>query len=92
LFAQTAAGTDASAKLEAWTAKPLPEKIFNTDANGIRRLTHTEHHKLYTGYVNKYNEIVNTLKSTDTDPAKANQTYSLIRELKVELTFAIGGS
>jgi Fe-Mn family superoxide dismutase len=74
-----------------YVAKPLPEKILNTDAKGIRRLTHTEHHKLYSGYVKKYNEIVGALAKLDADPAAANQTYSPIRELKVELTFAIGG-
>lgn len=59
---------------------------------GISKRTVEEHLKLYTGYVNKYNEINDTLtKLTDDDFAKANQSYSLIRELKVELTFAYGG-
>lgn len=59
---------------------------------GISKRTVEEHLKLYTGYVNKYNEINETLaKLTDDDYAKANQSYSLIRELKVELTFAYGG-
>lgn len=59
---------------------------------GISRKTVEEHLKLYTGYVNKYNEINQALsKLTDDDYAKANQSYSLIRELKVELTFAYGG-
>ena len=59
---------------------------------GISKRTVEEHLKLYTGYVNKYNEINDALaKLTDDDFAKANQSYSLIRELKVELTFAYGG-
>lgn len=53
--------------------------------------TVTEHLKLYTGYVKKANEIMGKLKSLDKDPKNANQTFSDIRELKVELTFAIGG-
>lgn len=62
------------------------------DMKGISKRTVEEHLKLYTGYVNKYNEINETLaKLTDDDYAKANQSYSLIRELKVELTFAYGG-
>ncbi|HNQ31315.1 MAG TPA: superoxide dismutase [Candidatus Woesebacteria bacterium] len=62
------------------------------EMKGISRKTVEEHLKLYTGYVNKYNEINQALsKLSDDDYAKANQSYSLIRELKVELTFAYGG-
>ncbi|MEI6511752.1 MAG: superoxide dismutase [bacterium] len=72
-------------------AKPLPEKIFNTESVGISRKTHEEHFKLYQGYVNKTNEIREKLAGLEIDPAKANQTFSDIRELKVEYTFALGG-
>lgn len=59
---------------------------------GISKKTIEEHLKLYQGYVNKYNEIRERLSSlSDDDYGKANQTYSLIREFKVELTFAWGG-
>lgn len=59
---------------------------------GISKKTIEEHLKLYQGYVTKYNEIMEHLCTlTDDDYAKANQSYSLIRELKVELTFAYGG-
>lgn len=52
----------------------------------------TEHYKLYQGYVNKYNEIMGKLAElSDADYQAANQTYSLIRSLKVDLTFAVGG-
>ncbi|MFO0703630.1 MAG: Fe-Mn family superoxide dismutase [Patescibacteria group bacterium] len=65
-------------------------KIY--EMNGISKKTVEEHMKLYNGYVTKYNEINETLsKLTDDDYSKANQSYSLIRELKVELTFAYGG-
>jgi Fe-Mn family superoxide dismutase len=73
-------------------AMPLPEKVFNTAAAGISRKTHEEHYKLYQGYVNKVNEIRKALSDLGVpDPTKANQTYSAIRELKVEYTFALGG-
>jgi Fe-Mn family superoxide dismutase len=59
---------------------------------GISKKTVEEHMKLYQGYVNKYNEINEQLETlTDEDYTKANQVYSKIRELKVELTFAWGG-
>lgn len=46
-----------------------------------------EHHDiLYTGYVNKWNQIQNEL--IDADPSQANPTFSLIRELKLEQSFA----
>lgn len=73
-------------------AKPLPEKVFQTEKFGISRKTHEEHYKLYQGYVNKTNEIRKALAAlTSDDFAKGNQTYSLIRSLKVDYTFALGG-
>src|SRR5271170_173145 len=57
--------------------------------------THEEHLKLYTGYVNKTNAIFEELEELGTpdptNPAVANQIYSTIRALKVDLTFALGG-
>jgi len=74
------------------TAKPLPEKVFGTESAGISRKTHEEHYKLYQGYVNKTNEIRKALAElTADDFGKANQSYSLIRSLKVDYTFALGG-
>ena len=40
-------------------------------------------------FYKKYNEIVDKLKNVDL--SSANQTYSDLRSLKTELTFAIGG-
>jgi Fe-Mn family superoxide dismutase len=57
--------------------------------NGISEKTMTEHYKLYEGYVKKANEILEKLPTVDTE--SANQTYSDIRSLKVDLTFALGG-
>jgi len=60
--------------------------------DGISKRTMDEHYKLYQGYVNKYNEIAAKLEALTADDYKAaNPTYSLVRELKVELTRAIGG-
>ena len=74
------------------TPKPLPDKIRGTEAHGISMKTHEAHYGLYKGYVAKANEIAAALAAvTDADRAKANQAYSLVRELKVEYSFAIGG-
>lgn len=61
------------------------------ELNGISKQTMESHYKLYEGYVKKANEILEKLESVDRDPAKANQTYSDIRELKLEFSFAVGG-
>jgi Fe-Mn family superoxide dismutase len=68
---------------------PKPLKSSTLSMEGISRKTMEEHYKLYIGYVNKANEILEALKSADL--TKANQTYSQLRELKVELSFAVGG-
>jgi superoxide dismutase, Fe-Mn family len=61
------------------------------ELDGISKQTMESHYKLYEGYVKKANEITEKLESVDRDPAKANQIFSELRELKVELSFAIGG-
>ncbi len=59
------------------------------ELDGISRATIEAHVKLYHGYVAKRNEILGRL--ADVDLAAANQTFSEIRALKVDLSFAIGG-
>ena len=59
------------------------------ELDGISRASVEAHYKLYQGYVNKRNEILAKLAEVDT--SAANQVYSEIRALKVDLTFAIGG-
>lgn len=71
-------------KIEARKFDPIMR-----DLDGISARTMTEHYKLYQGYVNKYNEIMSKIEGVDR--GTANQTYSDIRELKIDLTFAIGG-
>src|SRR2546421_3058229 len=59
------------------------------ELDGISREAVEAHYKLYEGYVSKRNEIL--AKLADVDLAAANQVYSEIRALKVELSFAVGG-
>ena len=74
-------------KFEEITARELKPSLYELD--GISRATIDAHYKLYEGYVNKRNEILAKLDGIDL--AAANQVYSEIRALKVELSFAIGG-
>ncbi|HEU5372554.1 MAG TPA: Fe-Mn family superoxide dismutase [Gaiellaceae bacterium] len=72
---------------EQITARELKPALLELD--GISRETIEAHYKLYQGYVNKRNEILGKLD--DVDLSSANQVYSDLRSLKVDLTFAIGG-
>ena len=74
-------------RFEEITARELKPELYELD--GISRATIEAHYKLYEGYVNKRNEILQKLDSVDA--ASANQVYSDLRALKVDLTFAIGG-
>ena len=69
--------------------KPLKPSTLATE--GISRKTHEEHYKLYQGYVRKSNELFEKIAKVSRDPKEANQIYSPIRGLKVELSFALGG-
>ena len=59
------------------------------EMDGISRAAVEAHYELYQGYVNKRNEILKRL--AEVDLGAANQVYSEVRSLKVDLTFAIGG-
>ena len=72
---------------EEISARELKPALYELD--GISRETIEAHYKLYQGYVNKRNEILGRL--ADVDLASANQVYSDLRSLKVDLSFAIGG-
>jgi len=69
--------------------KPRELKPVLLSLDGISRETVEAHYKLYQGYVNKRNEILGKL--SEVDLSTANQVYSDLRSLKVDLTFAIGG-
>src|SRR5204862_7472547 len=72
---------------EEITAREVKPALFELD--GISRESVEAHYKLYQGYVAKRNEILGKL--AEVDLASANQVYSELRALKVDLTFAIGG-
>jgi superoxide dismutase, Fe-Mn family len=74
-------------KLEEITARELKPELLELD--GISREAVEAHYKLYQGYVAKRNEILKKL--ADADLSGANQVYSEVRGLKVELSFAVGG-
>ncbi len=66
-------------------------RAFDVELSGISKKTMEEHYKLYQGYVGKSNEILDRLASGQVDLSKANATYSELRELKIELSRALGG-
>jgi Fe-Mn family superoxide dismutase len=74
-------------QFEEITPRELKPELLELD--GISRESVEAHYKLYEGYVAKRNEILGKLEGVDL--GSANQTYSEIRGLKVELTFAVGG-
>ncbi len=72
---------------EEIAARELSPSLLELD--GISRETIEAHYRLYQGYVAKRNEILGKLATVDL--GTANQAYSELRSLKVELSFAIGG-
>src|SRR5919206_4764377 len=74
-------------RFEEITARELKASLYELD--GISRESIEAHYKLYQGYVSKRNEILGKLDGIDL--SAANQVYSELRGLKVELSFAIGG-
>jgi Fe-Mn family superoxide dismutase len=69
--------------------KPRELKPALLELDGISRASVQAHYTLYQGYVRKRNEILGKLEAVDL--GTANQVYSDLRALKVDLTFAIGG-
>jgi superoxide dismutase, Fe-Mn family len=72
---------------EEIAARELKPALLELD--GISRASVEAHYKLYEGYVSKRNEILKKLGEVDL--GSANQVYSEVRALKIDLTFAIGG-
>ena len=72
---------------EEIAARELKPALLELD--GISRESVEAHYKLYEGYVSKRNEILGRL--ADVDVSSANQIYSELRALKIELSFAVGG-
>ena len=69
--------------------KPRELRPALLELDGISRASVEAHYRLYQGYVAKRNEILGKLAGADR--TAANQVYSEIRALKVELSFAVGG-
>ena len=76
-----------AANFEEIAPRGLRPEVYELE--GISRASVEAHYKLYQGYVNKRNEILGKL--AEVDLSSANQVYSDLRSLKVDLTFAIGG-
>src|SRR3954470_4412067 len=72
---------------EEISPRELKPAVFELE--GISRESVQAHYRLYEGYVAKRNEILGKLAGVDL--SSANQVYSELRALKVDLTFAIGG-
>jgi superoxide dismutase, Fe-Mn family len=72
---------------EEISPRPLDPRLLQL--SGISRASVEAHYRLYQGYVGKRNEILAALDGVDLE--KANQVYSEVRSLKVDLSFAIGG-
>jgi Fe-Mn family superoxide dismutase len=72
-------------------AKKFKSVDANRDIGKISAKTMAAHYTLYSGYIARANLIRGKLQTVSLAPGDANQTFSDIRELKVELTFAIGG-
>ena len=69
--------------------RPRELKPALLELDGISRTTIEAHYRLYQGYVAKRNEILGHLATVDL--GSANQVYSDVRALKIDLSFAIGG-
>ena len=71
--------------------KKLEPRKFSSirELNGISARTMEEHYELYKGYIAKTNEIQEKLNAVDR--ASANQIYSDLRALRIDLSFAVGG-
>ncbi|MGZ8697627.1 MAG: Fe-Mn family superoxide dismutase [Gaiellaceae bacterium] len=79
--------------VESWMSsqeiKPRELKPALLELYGISRASVQAQYSVYQGYVNKRNEILRDLAAADL--GGADQVYSELRTLKVELSFAISG-
>jgi superoxide dismutase, Fe-Mn family len=67
----------------------LPNKLFDLDS--ISEDTMNQHKAIYERFVTRHNDIAAVLNQVKRAPEHASSTYSPLRVLKVELTFALGG-
>lgn len=83
-----AGSTDATAGKNPYSAKDF-SSLVSKNMEGLSPSQIEQHLKLYKGYVTKSNEIYNQLKTADL--SNPNATYSPLRELLVEQSFAVNG-
>ena len=67
----------------------LEERLFGMD--GISEETINEQQNMYERFVKRYNDIVTVLGQVNRGPEHSSSTYSPLRVLKVELSYALGG-
>ncbi len=67
----------------------LDNKLFELD--GISDDTMNEQQAIYERFITRHNDIVTVLNQVKRAPEHSSSTYSPLRVLKVELTFALGG-
>ncbi|MBS4032449.1 MAG: superoxide dismutase [Clostridiales bacterium] len=71
-------------------AELIAKELRTNKMDGLSQRQLDEHHGvLYKGYVNKVNEIRSMMQSVDY--GKANQSFSDLRAMKIEETFALNG-
>jgi len=64
---------------------------FDKDLDGISKQTMEDHFKLYEGYAKKANECRGILKELDYGEIEGNQTFSQLRAVSIDYTFALLG-
>ncbi|MDP9377948.1 MAG: Fe-Mn family superoxide dismutase [Actinomycetota bacterium] len=71
----------------------VPRKFaaFETELDGISKKTMDDHYKLYEGYAKKANECRKILDEFDYAEIEGNATYSPLRTVSIEYTFALLG-
>lgn len=78
-----------SKSIDEWVAKDFSH-LVKKPMTGLTANQIEQHLKLYKGYIGKSNEIHNKLK--DVDLTSANATYSPLRELLMEQSYAVNGA
>ena len=87
LAAPTVSAAQAATGPEPYMAKDFSNLVGKLD--GFTASQIEQHLKLYKGYIGKANELTQKLK--DADIAGANATYSPLREMLVEESYAVNG-
>jgi superoxide dismutase, Fe-Mn family len=86
--ARTVSALQTASPTEPYVVRDFSE-LAQKKMEGISQNQIEQHLKLYKGYVGKSNEIHNKLKEVDI--TSANATYSPLRELLLEYSYAVNG-